>query len=119
MSKYLYKDVLSSDRWASQCQDCFNGKKNNKIGLPTIPNDDITYQQWVLDKNSNSCCISNSGFHNHKKTKHIQGNRFNSDIEQKDIGITQLDLTMTYSCDYQSEIQSTLWTRTTDTRTLC
>ena len=32
---------------------CTNGIK---IGLPTIPNDDITYRQWVLDKNSN--CLS-------------------------------------------------------------
>ena len=47
------------------------------------------------------------------KTKQISKSRFNSDKEQKDIGITQLDFPIACYCDYQNEIQSTLWIKAT------
>ena len=45
--------------------------------------------------------------------KHIQENRFNSDKEQNDIGLTQQDFVKAYFCNYQNKIQSALWTRAT------
>ena len=61
--------------------------QSQKVGLSTIPNNGITYQQWVLDESCERCYIS-------KTCKAIELHQlalkdFPKDKEQQDIVITQ------------------------------
>ena len=61
--------------------------QSQKVGLSTIPNNGITYQQWVLDESCERCYIS-------KTRKAIELHQlalkdFPKDKEQQDIVITQ------------------------------
>ena len=52
-------------------------------------------------------------FQQHVRIKRIQEARFLEDKAKANVGITQKDFSMAYSCKYQNEIQSALWTRAT------
>ena len=52
-------------------------------------------------------------FQQHVGTKRIQEARFLEDKAKANVGITQIDFAMAYSCEYQNEIQSAFWTRAT------
>ena len=52
-------------------------------------------------------------FQQHVRIKRIQEARFLEDKAKANVGITQIDFAMAYSCEYQNEIQSALWTRAT------
>ena len=47
----------------------------------------------------------------HVQLKRIQEASFQTVKAKSNIGITQIDFAMAYSCEYQNEIQSALWTR--------
>ena len=52
-------------------------------------------------------------FQQHVRIKRIQEARFLEDKAKANVCITQKDFSMAYSCEYQNEIQSALWTRAT------
>ena len=52
-------------------------------------------------------------FQQHVRIKRIQEARFLEDKAKANVCITQKDFSMAYSCKYQNEIQSALWTRAT------
>ena len=49
----------------------------------------------------------------HVRIKRIQEAKFLEDKAKANVGLTEIDFAMPYSCEYQNEIQSALWTRAT------
>jgi hypothetical protein len=47
----------------------------------------------------------------HVNTKRIQAEEFENDKKSENKRVLQIDFAMNYSCEYQSEIQSALWSR--------
>ena len=52
-------------------------------------------------------------FQQHVRIKRIQEARFLEDKAKANVGVTQIDFAMAYSCEYQNETESALWTRAT------
>ena len=56
------------------------------------------------------------GFQQHVRVKHIQAQSLESCKQDKTvITIIQMDFAMAYSCEYQNEVQSALWNRSSVT----
>ena len=115
---------IDSDCWTGSCTDCSNGSKIvfEENSFPSI----IKYHKWIVDEETNQRCVEESTdpkslhllllsdfprFQKHVQVKRIQESRFNFLKAESDIGITQMDFAMAYSCKYQNEIQSALWSR--------
>lgn len=47
----------------------------------------------------------------HVNIKKIQANDFKNDKKSENVRILQIDFAMSYSCEYQNEVQSALWSR--------
>ena len=47
--------------------------------------------------------------------KRIQAKQFHDDQDNPEIRILQMDFAMNYSCEYQNEVQSALWSRASAT----
>ena len=121
-----HSKIFSSTCWAGKCQECLGGKKNPFIELPI--DQIITYNEWIVDGDNNQRCMVKTcttqllqslvmndypTFQQHVRIKRIQEARFLQDKAKADVGITQIDFVMAYSCEYQNEIQGALWTRAT------
>ena len=119
-----HSKIFTSTYWAGECQECLGGKKIPVIKLPI--DQIITYNEWIVDGGNNQRCMAKTcttqllqslvmndypTFQQHVKIKSIQEARFLEDKAKADVGITQIDFAMAYSCEYQNEIQSALWTR--------
>ncbi|GBM13664.1 hypothetical protein AVEN_148187-1 [Araneus ventricosus] len=129
----FWKEVLcnsdsGSECWETNCDKCnagelllgFIGKK----GLNNASN--VQWHQWVQSENkrffkeTNDGCVAEltdnvlanfQSFKQHVKIKRIQADAFQSDIKQSDTIVLQVDFAMSYSCEWQNEIQSALWSR--------
>lgn len=120
---YLCNDSLDSSCWKGFCSNCCAGKKletsvdHNK--------EKIKMKQWFKVENKPTCkddvytkaeifgMLQNSfnSVSTHINTKRIQSEAFLSDKTDAKVRVLQLDFAMNYSCEYQNEIQSALWTR--------
>lgn len=47
----------------------------------------------------------------HINTKRVQSNQFETDKNNINVQVHQMDFAMVYKCEYQNEIQRTLWSR--------
>ena len=47
----------------------------------------------------------------HINTKRVQAQEFESDKKRENVRVLQIDFAMNYSCEYQVEVQSALWSR--------
>ena len=121
-----HSQIFTSSCWAGECQECLGGKKIPFIELPI--DQIITYNEWIVDgDNSQQCMVKTCTtqllqslvmnyyptFQQHVRIKQIQEARFLEDKAKANVGISQIDFAMVYSCEYQNEIQSALWTRAT------
>lgn len=94
----------------------------------------VQWHQWVKSestryfKETNDVCVAEltdnvmenfPGFKKHVRIKRIQAVAFQSDIKESDTIVLQVDFAMNYSCEWQNEIQSALWSRETVTLFTC
>ncbi|KAF8793879.1 hypothetical protein HNY73_001911 [Argiope bruennichi] len=124
----LCNSDLESKCWETKCDKCNAGKLLldfiGKKGLNNASN--VQWHQWVKSENkrfykeTNEGCIAEltdnvlenfQSFKQHVKIKRIQAAAFQSDIKQSNTVVLQVDFAMSYSCEWQSEIQSALWSR--------
>lgn len=120
----LCDDSLNSLCWQNLCDRCSNGK------LMMLPSDSdciVNWKEWkkVEDKKIkliiNENCIGDvyeqlmkdlPQMMFHVNTKRVQHSEFEKDKKNVAVRILQIDFAMSFSCEYQNEIQSALWSRT-------
>ena len=108
-----HSKIFTSTYWAGECQECLGGKKIPFIKLPI--DQIITYNEWIVDDGNNQWCMAKTcttqllqslvmndypTFQQHVKIKRIQEARFLEDKAKADVGISQIDFAMAYSCEY-------------------
>ena len=113
---------LMSPCWTGACLQCSKGILLDNSNVPET----VKYQEWILDDEQNRHCVERStnpkslhllllsdfpSFQNHVQVKRIQESSFNQIKSKSDVGLIQIDFAMAYSCEYQNEIQSALWSR--------
>ena len=116
-----HSKIFTSTCWAGECQERLGGKRIPFIELPI--DQIITYNEWIVDGDNNQRCMVKTcttqllqslvmndypTFQQHVRIKRIQEARFLQDKAKADVGITQIDFAMAYSCEYQNEIQGAL-----------
>ena len=111
-----HSQIFTSTCWASECQECVGGKKIPFIEL--LIDQIITYNECMVKTCTTQLLQSlvmsyYPTFQQHVRSKQIQEARFLEDKAKANVGITQIDFAMVYSCEYQNEIKSVLWTRAT------
>lgn len=126
--KVLCNSDLNSDCWKMNCIKCSSGQLLKEFLEEKEMNDSISveWHEWVMSENSrlykktHEGCIGEltelvqsnfKSFQQHVHIKRIQAAAFQSDIQQKDTIVLQVDFAMNYSCEWQAEIQSALWSR--------
>lgn len=123
--KILCDTSLGSTCWAGTCEVCQSGR------LLTLEDEDparpVVWHEWTTnDLNSrvikvyregcyaelkDLCLATLSTFQEHVRVKRIQATAFEKDKSGNNSRILQVDFAMAYSCEYQNEIQSALWSR--------
>ena len=121
---YLCQEDMESECWKNECFDCKNGKKLKDAY--DFSGRECFYKVWEKDENGYlRLMLSNVDDYElfsliesswefvlkHILTKRIQEEVFENDKCNKNVSILQFDFAMAYSCSYQDEIQSALWTR--------
>lgn len=129
-SSEFWKNVLCDDNldsfcWKNMCHKCSNGKL---MPYPSQPEHKVIWKTW--EKNSDGrlqlsvketclgelfeCVIADlPKMMDHVNTKRIQQKEFQCDKNAaNDTRILQVDFARSFSCEYQNEIQSALWSRT-------
>ena len=129
-NKYLCDNdnqTHNSDCWLSMCGVCLGGKKlrqqcddDGSLGSET------NWKEWKADENGRLFLSTNSGcvgelleliqlswmsFVEHVRIKHIQAAAFEREKKDPNCSVLQMDFAMNYSCEYQNEIMSALWSR--------
>ena len=110
--------------WKGECERFMDGKKleNSFLG-----DDNVVWNEWQKNEVSGRLEIkvnhSAKGdlrakllkdlnvFQEHVRIKRVQSNAFEFDKKDKDLSLLHFDFAMAYSCAYQNEIQSALWSR--------
>ena len=116
---------LQSSCWTGTCKTYREGKLlETKLSEEIDMSKEIQWYQWEEDENQvlkkrtkSSCCgelldlvlQSLPEAQEHTRVKRIQSDAFESLKEAN--RILQIDFAMAYSCEYQDEIQSALWSR--------
>lgn len=123
-----WKNILCNNEdylaacWKGNCIVCQNGKlfcSNNDMSFPVI------WKEWVRDPQTGRLQLkSNEGcygellenimellpqFQEHVRVKRIQSAAF--EMDKSRFRVLQVDFAMAYSCEYQNEVQSALWSR--------
>ena len=117
--------LLQSSCWIGKCRICKEGKLfEAKLSSELDMSNETHWHQWEKDKSKvlkkltqTGCCgellklvlESLPEVQEHTHVKRIQSNAFES-LKEENI-ILQIDFAMSYSCEYQAEIQSALWSR--------
>ena len=111
---------LISPCWNGECHECSNGRRI----VFNQPPSDVTYNEWIVDDEFNQRSIEKTcpsrllqslviqdlpKVQQHVQLKRILEASFQTVKAKSNIGITQIDFAMAYSCEYQNEIQSALW----------
>lgn len=123
LNSVLCDNSLNSKCWQNQCEDCSNGKKLN---IPNDPEKQVTWRQWEKNNDGRLLLQFKEGcagelyeliqadiqnFLAHVIIKRIQAHAFQVDQKLENVRLLQVDFAMSYSCSYQNEIQSALWSR--------
>lgn len=122
---------LTSSCWMGSCLECQNGKK---LAIEMDPATAIYWYEWVKEKTSPEGEIEKKHIQKilkdgcasellelllqslpvvqeHTRVKRIQAEEFQSDQTDPSKRLLQIDFSMSYSCEYQNEVQSALWSR--------
>ena len=122
---YLCKfDELSSDCWKGNCDVCSKGKLFFQSVERKDKQKEVYWKEWVKSEKGIYTLLTKSDylgaledelesiftdFQEHVRVKRIQSNAFQRDKNDPDSSILQVDFAMGYNCEWQSEIQSALW----------
>ena len=114
---------LTSPCWRGICVNC---QLKNKFIIEKSDADTVFWKEWIktetghLRINQKQGCVGElkedlfskfSFFREHVRIKRIQSTAFTEDKKRNDCHVLQCDFAMTYSCDYQNEVPSALWSR--------
>lgn len=120
----LCDDSLNSPCWQNLCENCSEGKR---MLLPSDPDSKVNWKEWrKVDDNKLKLAINEDflgDIHEmlikdlpqmmlHVNTKRVQHSEFETDKKNVAVRILQIDFAMSFSSEYQNEIQSALWSRT-------
>ncbi|KAK3755434.1 hypothetical protein RRG08_008009 [Elysia crispata] len=113
--------------WMGHCAICKDGKLFEKARENSEKATPVTWKMWEKDGNTGRIvqnvkegCVGEledevvSGWEvvlEHVRIKRIQSDLFQKMKVAKDQSILQIDFAMAYSCEYQNEVQSALWSR--------
>lgn len=119
---------LCSNHWLGECISCNSENKLKQHLSGRDFSEQCTWYQWEendigrLMRIGPSGCLgelfdtmwnSFPGFREHVRIKRIQNKEFLKDKTLSHKRVLQMDFAMSYSCEYQNEIQSALWSRNT------
>ena len=127
-SKSFWKDVpcndeINSECWQGICNTCL---KRQKIIITEDIGRIVTWKQWIKDFDKKLTCNvketyigevkssleeSDSSVVSHINVKRVQAMDFEKDKSSPETRVLQVDFAMNYSCSYQEEVQSALWSR--------
>lgn len=122
-NKILCEVSMNSLCWKNECDVCSYGKK---VLLSIDLSQTCVWKEW--DKNSEKklrlktnetsagelkekVILSLPDMMHHVNLKRIQAAEFQQDKLKDDVRILQVDFAMSFGCEYQNEIQSALWSR--------
>ncbi|XP_055841543.1 uncharacterized protein LOC129908803 isoform X1 [Episyrphus balteatus] len=120
--KVLCDPQMDSKCWNNECDDCSNGKKIFVPDLSQI----CFWKEWkkTTDKKlrlsiHETCAgellemLINSmpSVMSHVNLKRIQAFEFQIDKLDENVRVLQVDFVMPFSCDYQNEVQSVHWSK--------
>ena len=129
-SESIWKRIIcdaepSSTCWKMECNACSGGQKFES----ELDGDlSVTWKQWdLVDKGEKKVleCVVHEGCAaqlvevikadmnkviKHVYTKRVQATEFENDKKSK-ARVLEMDFAMNYSCEYQNEVQSALWSR--------
>ena len=122
-ANYLCDDSLMSDCWQGKCENCNNGQRiSTSNDLAKV----VTKKVWSKNSNSRLQCIIQEhsiaeildnlqqdfqSIAHHIGLKRIQAEESAKDKNNEAVRILQMDFAMNFSCEYQNEVQSALWSR--------
>lgn len=104
------------------CEHCQNGKKLEC----DLTDEEVFWKEWCKDDNRRLKLQLKSStrgdlfemliqempsFQEHVRVKRVQAEAFNKDKLDPKTSVLQCDFAMAYSCEYQTEVQSALWSR--------
>lgn len=124
---YLCDTSLKSRCWKNACDNCMNLKKMNisedmakaVIWKEWVKNSDNKIKLKLLETSAaelkDKILGSYQTFIDHVHIKRIQSEAFTTDKNDPNVRILQVDFSMSYSCEYQNEVQSALWARSSVT----
>ena len=123
----------NSKCWRQECEICADGKL---LQLPATvdPDDSVRWKEWEYEDKLGTndvvrkilvCNVKEATAKKllmmlkenmrhtitHVNTKRIQAQDFEDDKIDDEARILQIDFAMNYSCEYQNEVQSALWSR--------
>ncbi|KAJ2937733.1 hypothetical protein O0L34_g19126 [Tuta absoluta] len=125
--RVLCDAAINSVCWQNKCEDCKNLKK---LQPPEDSSRIVNWKEWTKnDDNKIKLSLKEIStgelfekvlekyeeFRYHVLLKRIQSDAFLKDKRDKNTRILQIDFSMSYSCEYQNEIQSALWARSSVT----
>ena len=114
---------LTSPCWRGICVNC---QLKNKFTIEKSDADTVFWKKWIktetrhLQIDQKQGCVGElkedlfsefSFFKEHLRIKRIQSTAFTEDKKRSDCHVLQCDFAMAYSCDYQNEVQSALWSQ--------
>lgn len=125
----LCDTTLNSPCWQSVCDHCANGQE---LHVELYPDEVVTWKVWEVKEIEASnhlkrlrntvhegcvaelCELVKYDFVEivkHINVKRIQAKQFLEDQHNPAVRVLQIDFAMNYSCEYQNEVQSALWSR--------
>lgn len=115
---------LNSKCWRNECDACSDGKKIEfSMDLSTV----CVWKEWEKNSENKLRLVNHETsfgelkeklidsinvMMHHVNLKRIQANEFQKDKLNENVRILQIDFAMSFGCEYQNEIQSALWSRT-------
>ena len=124
VKNHICDESMDSACWQNECDLCKDAKKL-KANVD-LNGRECFYKEWDKDdKGFLRLVIRSAEDHDlfalieacwgvvirHIMTKRIQETAFEQDKNDKEVTALQFDFAMSYSCSYQDEIQSAMWTR--------
>lgn len=122
--KILCDPSLNSKCWKNECDTCSDGKQ---ITLSMDLSKICVWKQWKKNSDNKLRLVNHEtcsgelkdklidSIHimmNHVNLKRIQADEFQKDKLNENVRILQVDFAMSFGCEYQNEVQSALWSRT-------
>lgn len=114
--------TLNSECWQNNCSSCCDGKL---LPTPDNPENLVIWKMWEKRDNrlelvTKECEVGElfemliqdlPKMMSHVNLKRIQHSDFEKDKKEESTRILQIDFAMSFGCEYQNEVQSALWSR--------